>query len=132
MCSSDLQSLDRITGPADEIKADGLRNFYRVDRGLYRAWQPEQQGFATLAGRFGVRTIVNLRDDQRDDIYHPDRRLRLVSTPLATFDVRSGENEIVRALAAIHQGRRRGAVLVHCEFGKDRTGAVIALWRMLF
>ena len=36
------------------------------------------------------------------------------------------------ALYQIEQGQKHGAVLVHCYHGADRTGIVIAFYRMIY
>ena len=41
---------------------DELLNFRRVDDRLFRGGQPKPGGYARLA-RLGVKTVVNLRDD---------------------------------------------------------------------
>ena len=41
---------------------DELPNFRRVDDRLFRGGQPKPGGYARLA-RLGVKTVVNLRDD---------------------------------------------------------------------
>lgn len=129
------QSFGRITVPADKIRAgvDGLDNFYRVDARVFRAHKPTTaEAYGVLSRRFGVRTIVDLRNRIPEPDLGPGASIRVVHAPMETFDVRGSEAQVVRALAAIHQGQRRGRVLVHCDYGRDRTGTVIALYHMMF
>ena len=112
-------------------QAAGAPNLWQVAPGLYRSAQPDAQGFAEVAKRYGVRTVVNLRDDTNDGRFGA-RGLRLVDAPLDAMNLPSGERQIINALRAIRAARKDGAVLVHCEHGADRTGAVIALYRMLY
>lgn len=125
---AEFQGLKREVAAAS---APGAPNLWQVAPGLYRSAQPDGQGFAGVAQRYGVRTIVNLRNDAQDKDFGA-RGLRLIDAPLDAADLPAGEAQIVAALRAIRAARRHGAVLVHCEHGADRTGAVIALYRMIY
>ena len=50
--------------------------------------------------------------------------------PLLTWRVRP--KDLAAALYQIEQGQKHGAVLVHCYHGADRTGIVIAFYRMIY
>lgn len=118
---------------AQPYECPGVGNLYRVSPGLYRSAQPDAAGFAHLARDLGVRTIVNLRDDLKDTAFDlpPGLGLRLMQIEISSFDIPQGHGRLLfRALDAIRAGERRGAVLVHCERGADRTGTVVALYRM--
>jgi protein tyrosine phosphatase (PTP) superfamily phosphohydrolase (DUF442 family) len=116
--------------PGPEIT--GVANLYRVTPTLYRSAQPTQEGFAALTSRLGVRTVISLRH------FHPDRPaanglgLRLVSIPIDTWDIDQSRDKLVRALRAVRSESKNGTVLVHCEHGADRTGLIIALYRVLY
>ena len=65
---------------------------------------------------------------------------RAVGTGLTTIHIKittrhvTDENgaKIVQALRALRDAQSSGPVLVHCTHGADRTGMIIALWRMLY
>lgn len=110
---------------------DASANFYRVDDRLYRSEQLIAQDLALLE-RTGIRTIVNLRFFDRDD----DKRafdgtaIRLVNTPLLTWSIQP--DELAQVLHTVHQAQKDGAVLVHCYHGADRTGIVVAMYRVIY
>lgn len=112
--------------------ANGVPNLHRVTGDLWRSGQPKAQGFSFLAD-LGVRTVINLRPSVNDDRRTDDPRLVLVSVPMKSRNV--GEDngaQVVAALQALDQGLKRGPVLVHCRFGSDRTGCIVALYRTLW
>ena len=112
--------------------ANGVPNLHRVTDDLWRSGQPKAQGFSFLAD-LGLRTVVNLRGTVNDDRRTDDPRLTLVRVPMKSRNV--GEDngaQVVAALQALTHGLKRGPVLVHCRFGSDRTGCIIALYRMLW
>lgn len=112
---------------AEKCEVEGVENLYKITPELYRSGQPTPQGFANLQA-MGVRTVLNMRE------YHDDARkarhtnLNLLRYPVGTSDVteQDVENCLRMLLAA-----PKPAVL-HCWHGSDRTGIVVAAWRILF
>jgi protein tyrosine/serine phosphatase len=122
--------------PAKEIARDaarhaGLPNFHRVNEVLYRGGQPKQGGLRELA-RLGVKTVVNLRDDdERARAEGEEARaegLLYFNVPLGRLG-RPPEAEVERVLRLIDAPENQ-PVFVHCRRGADRTGVVVAVYRM--
>ncbi len=104
----------------------GLDNCHRVDARLIRCGQPKQADFRLLAD-LGVNRVLNLRQYHDDaDITH-DPRLNLLRQPMNAGEVSA--DELRQAVAYISDGE--GQVLLHCWHGSDRTGAVVAAYRIL-
>jgi protein tyrosine/serine phosphatase len=104
-----------------------LENFYKVDDRLYRGAQPDGAGMQALA-ELGVRNILNLRE------FHDDEK-EAAKSPLTLFRVpmnagRIKDEEVVAALRIIRNAQ--GPIYVHCWHGSDRTGTVVAMYRMVF
>lgn len=116
------QKAEKITLPES-----GLDNFYRVDSGVYRADQPSVMAFKMLE-QFGIKEILNLRNwhSDIDETRGTSLRLHRLKTRASKID----EREIVKALRIIKS--RQGPILIHCWHGSDRTGAVIAMYRIVF
>ena len=111
---------------ATPLALAGAPNLHRVDDTLYRSAQPTAEGMQNLRKQ-GVTTVVNLRSfsSDRDEIgstglayehlymkaWHPERK------------------EAVRFLQIVTDPKRT-PVLVHCHHGSDRTGAMVALYRI--
>ena len=105
----------------------GLPNLHRVSDRLYRGAQPTAEGMKRLH-EMGVKTVINLR------AFHSDRD-EIGDTPLAYAHIRMiavfpEEDEIVHALRILNDAER-APVFVHCMHGADRTGAVIAIYRIV-
>lgn len=114
---------------AEPISLPGVGNLHRVDASLYRSEQPTRDGMRKAADSLGIRTIINLRK------YHSDRS-RVLGTPLELheLDVKTWairDEDVVAALRIV-RWNGNGPFLVHCQHGADRTGTVIALYRMVF
>jgi tyrosine-protein phosphatase SIW14 len=108
-----------------------LPNFHQVNQGLYRGAQPRAEGMRRLAA-LGVKTVLNLRAaDERSRAEELEARalgLRYFNIPMEGLD-RPGDEQIERALALINDGANQ-PVFVHCKRGADRTGTVIAIYRI--
>ena len=118
-------------GRRAEERAAELPNFHRVNDGLYRGAQPPPGGMRRLAA-LGIRTVVNLRDDDGRALAEGEEAaaagLRYFNVPLGDFG-RPEEARVERVLALIEDPRNR-PVFVHCKKGADRTGTVVAVYRI--
>lgn len=110
---------------AQPMLGSSIDNWHRVDGMLYRCGQPDDAGMRELAAH-GVRTIVNLRawHSDRDEV--AGSGLTLVEVPLGAGSLTYPE--LVTALRALLAAEK--PVVVHCWQGADRTGAVVAAWRV--
>jgi protein tyrosine/serine phosphatase len=112
-------------GEAEKLTCAGLPNLYRVAPNLYRCAQPTAEGFAA-AEKLGIKTVINLR------AFHSDRSL--VSTNLKVARIRSNAwwasaADAVSFLKLV-SNTNNGPFLVHCQHGADRTGEMIAMYRI--
>lgn len=108
------------------LELAGCSNLYKVNDRLYRGAQPEAEGFKELK-KLGVKTILNLR------LTHSDRKL-LEGTGLdyvhINMEAWDAEYDEVKQALQIITDKSKQPVFVHCKHGADRTGAVIAAWRL--
>lgn len=114
-----------------EPRYEELPNFHQVNSKLYRGGQPRKGGIQKLAS-LGVNTIINLRDDdERAEAEGREAKaagLRYFNIPVGRLG-RPEDAEIERILALIDDAEN-GVVFVHCAHGADRTGVVIAVYRI--
>jgi len=119
-----LASLAQATAPASP---SGVRRFAYVDEGLYRGDQPTPEGFQQLKD-MGVETVVNLR------LLHGDQD-KMAGTGLKyihlRFPVWNPEDKDVLEFLKIVTTPEHKPVFVHCRLGNDRTGMMVAAYRMI-
>jgi protein tyrosine/serine phosphatase len=104
-----------------------LENFYRLNDGVYRSRQPDDEEMAELEAT-GFRAILNLREHHSDKDEARGTQLRLYRVPVNAGDI--DDAFVVKALRAIAQAEK--PILIHCWHGSDRTGVVAAMYRMVF
>ena len=112
---------------AQPVELKGSENFFRVTSDLYRSAQPDEEGMKAYA-QFGIRTVINLRARHTDDDEARGTNLVLVYIPSRTRKINSGET-VIKVLQAIRDAEK--PVLVHCMHGADRTGLIIAMYRII-
>ena len=117
-------SRPRLTPRSD---LPGLPNFAKVSDTLYRGAQPTREGFLALKG-MGVKTVVSLR------MLHSDRGM-LEGTGLQYLRIEAKawhpEDEDTARVLKIIEDPKNQPVFVHCQHGADRTGALIAAYRIV-
>lgn len=111
---------------AQPMTVVGVPNLHRVSDTLYRSAQPTPEGMQNLRA-LGIETIVNLRS------FNSDRK-RIAGTGLAYEHIytKAWHPEAAEALRFLQivTNPRRTPVLVHCQHGADRTGTMVALYRI--
>lgn len=128
-CSNKLSAQESASNPTPlQVTSSNtdLPNFHKVTDTLYRSGQPTQAGMKQLK-EFGITTIVNLRSFSSD-------RDEIGTTGLAYEHIymkawHPEEKEAIRFLQIVTDPKRT-PILVHCHYGSDRTGTMIALYRM--
>lgn len=126
-----------LTGCATAKLTHGIPNFAVVEPGVYRGGQPTPEGWAWLQSQgfvyvvklntwkegadptvYGAHGMV-VQDDGIIDLWH-----QTLAKP-DSYKVDSAVQSIVN-----HAGKC--IVYVHCEHGQDRTGLIVAIYRVLF
>lgn len=119
------QTPDRPQQWAKPLELPGLPNLHQVDQGVFRSAQPESGAQASLK-QLGVRSVINLRFSADDPDLLPD--VQRIHAPIESWDV--DHDEVMRALKALIDPNNQ-PVLLHCRHGADRTGTVMASYRMI-
>lgn len=116
---------------AKPVQQPGLPRFGTVTSHLYRGGQPETRGFAELKG-LGIDLVVNLRNEP-DEIARERAVVEAQGLRYASIPWRGKENpkpEQVAEFLALLRANSDKKVFVHCERGSERTGVMIACFRM--
>lgn len=110
----------------EKLNHAGLPNLHRISPNLYRCAQPTAEGFAA-AEKLGIKTVVNLRAFHNDKSLVVSTNLKLERIPFKTW--RAQTDDMVRFLKIV-ANTNNGPFLIHCQHGADRTGTMVAIYRM--
>ena len=113
---------------ARKLAVEGVPNLGEVSSNLYRGSQPTRQGFRKLA-EMGISIVVDLRERGREVERQQVTNLgmRFVAIPWNCFHPE--DKDMARFLRLLRDNRGK-KVFVHCQTGDDRTGMMVAAYRM--
>lgn len=111
---------------AVKVEQTGLPNLHRVSGALHRCAQPTTEGMKA-AEKLGIRTVINLRGFNSDKDEVKGTNLKTEHIRFNTWDV--DEEDVVRFLQIV-ANTNSGPFLIHCKHGADRTGTMVAVYRM--
>jgi protein tyrosine/serine phosphatase len=132
LCLALLLAAGNVAGARERglPPSEGIVNFGKVNDSLYRGAQPDALGIRNLK-KLGVRTILNLR--MTNDVWEAEAAeasangLIYTNVPMKGFG-RPTPEQVAKALAIIET--LPSPVFVHCQHGCDRTGTIIACYRI--
>jgi protein tyrosine/serine phosphatase len=116
---------------AQRIKRPGLPNFARINKQLLRGGQPTAAGFGELK-KLGVQIVVNLGfetaeiDRERAAVEAHD--MKYVSIPWRG-SMEPNPKQIAEFLELLRSNSDK-QVFVHCQRGAERTGVMVACYRI--
>jgi protein tyrosine/serine phosphatase len=115
----------------DATNSAGLPRFQQVNERLYRSGQPHDGSLSQLRG-LGINTVINMRGTSaRTRAEEAEARalgLNYYNVALPNWG-RPQDTRVARILELI-AAPESGRVLIHCKEGVDRTGMIVALYRM--
>jgi protein tyrosine/serine phosphatase len=122
------QELPRVRPPewGQPVINAGVCNFFKVDENVYRSAQPDMKGMKTIES-MGIRNVLSLSYFLSDEYEAQGTQLKLFRMKMIANEIH--EEEVIQALRIIRASE--GPILVHCWHGSDRTGCIIAMYRIL-
>ena len=122
-----MQGEPRLTA----LKSAEIDHFYRVTKSLFRGAQPSSKGMWELK-TLGVKTLVSLRAGTNDDQGRIGTTgLTCLNVPLSWNPLRGPKDESVVQFLKYVTDPANQPVFVHCRQGVDRTGLMIAAYRIV-
>ena len=116
------------SGAARKLNLAGVHNFGEVTATLFRGAQPTAEGFAALHKQ-GIEIIVDFRNDQSEaeERLVEAQGMKWISLP---WDCHHPNDEQVAQFLSLVRDHPTTKIFAHCRYGVDRTGMMIAAYRM--
>ncbi|WP_180128584.1 MULTISPECIES: dual specificity protein phosphatase family protein [unclassified Acinetobacter] len=109
-------------------------NFYQISPTVFRSEQPDTD-LAPVLREQHIDVIINLRSRHHD----PERlenaidmqKINFVHIPIHTWQI--DREDLLAVMKTIKEAKQQQQkVLIHCYHGSDRTGASVAMYRIIF
>lgn len=108
---------------------DQVANLYRVTPHFYRSAKLGPENLPVIE-TLGIKTVVSLRAFHKDFDLLAQTNIKAISVPINTWNIK--DSKVVDALRAIRAAEQNGPVLLHCQHGADRTGLIVAMYRLIY
>jgi tyrosine-protein phosphatase SIW14 len=125
------QTIEGVADPPQRISISSLPNAAEVTPNLYRGAQPDPSGYAQLKN-LGIEVVVDFREE-KSEVKDEQARvsaagMRFVSIPWSPLN-NPTRAQIISFFSVLRDNPQK-KIFVHCEAGSDRTGVMIALYRI--
>jgi len=108
-------------------------NLYKIAPKVYRSAQPTMGQLKKYRDKYGIKTIINLKNDNRNSAYFlfEEQRCKQLGLKLINVNVRSRIAPKTRQLIEYKKimEEMHEPVLIHCKAGVDRTGVFCTLYQ---
>ena len=112
---------------AQPVMGSTLENFYRVSDDVYRSEQPQASDLPDLKA-LGIKTILSLRHYHHDAEEFEQAGITVVQHQMDAGSV--SVPDLITVLRMLRSAPK--PILLHCWHGSDRTGFVVAGYRIVF
>jgi len=112
---------------AKKINGLKLSDLYVLNDSIYRSEQPGNIDF-TLIESIGIKSVLSLREFHQDSDLINGLNLKLYNVKINPYYF--GDTEIVEALKILKNSPK--PIVIHCNIGGDRTGVVVAIYRVIY
>jgi len=122
--TAEIQSSDPSTPPNFRLVSSSAQ--------IYRSARPGRGGLKQLKNR-GIKTILNLEEFLESGLESIEARglgITDINVPMSGLGAPSFE-QLDRALTVMTDPNLPHPLLVHCRLGEDRTGIVVAAYRVV-
>ncbi|WXL26557.1 dual specificity protein phosphatase family protein [Ectopseudomonas mendocina] len=105
-------------------------NFYQMSPWVFRSEQPSAALVEQLKAH-EISVVINLRSRDKDKEVLSSDEFRRVHIPIHTWAI--SRDDLLRVMKAMRDAQvANEKVLIHCYHGSDRTGASVAMYRIIF
>jgi protein tyrosine/serine phosphatase len=109
-----------------------IKHFSQVAPWLYRGGQPDGRAMQLMASELGVKTVISLRWNPRaiaaEEALLKQHGLAFHSIPLNYWDLPGAE--IINRFFSLLDDSTGHPIFLHCVHGSDRTGLLVAYYRI--
>jgi protein tyrosine/serine phosphatase len=127
-------TFDKARFTREVTQSPDLPNFHEVHPFLFRSGEPTQAGLSKLS-EHNIKTIIDLRAPTGKALQEKEWAgklgIKYINLPMSSEAPTSKQVEtFLKETKEAQAHPDKGAVLVHCAHGSDRTGCMVGIWRV--
>jgi len=111
-----------------------IQNFHVVSPNVMRGSQPSEEGFKLLKEYCNIKTVLSLRNNKESNEWEKDvvekLGMKFINIPMSGTEEQSIK-KIEQCLSLMHSESNQ-PIFIHCLAGKDRTGLILAAYRIKY
>ncbi|MCX7863032.1 MAG: dual specificity protein phosphatase family protein [Bacteroidales bacterium] len=111
-----------------KIETNLFKNLHKLNDSIFRSDQPDSLDISLL-NELGIKSILNLRQHHIDESFL-GKNHHFYSYHVKMRAYYLTNKQMAKAMCIIQSAPK--PLLIHCKHGSDRTGAVIAMYRILY
>ena len=112
---------------ARSVSSIYVENFYQIDDEFFRSGNLSKEAFLELES-LGIMEVINLQTYHNDKAEAKGSSVALHRVKMNAHHIKEGD--VIEVLRLVKD--RKGKILVHCKHGSDRTGLIVAMYRIVF
>ncbi|HNV95199.1 MAG TPA: dual specificity protein phosphatase family protein [Bacteroidales bacterium] len=112
---------------AKKLDINAFINLYKVNDSIYRSEQPDSFDILTLK-QLGIKSMLNLRNKHHDSVFIGKSPLELYTVHMKAQHIK--DKDVINALKIMEKAPK--PILIHCKHGSDRTGLIVAMYRIAY
>ena len=109
-----------------------IGNFLQVTPNIYRGGRPAASDILDLVQQYGIKTDIDLEDESSaisaERGYAKTAKMQFLLTEIDPYSTPTDAE--VNSVLAQMQDASNFPIFVHCHYGDDRTGLIVALYRV--
>jgi tyrosine-protein phosphatase SIW14 len=126
----------RVPVKVERLSIRGVENAGKINDFLYRGAQPHPEGYAELK-KLGISIVVDLRNSKpvKHEGGETHEQLKVEAAGMRYVEIPTNalfgptQTQVATFLQLLHDNESK-KVFVHCYFGDDRTGVMVATYRI--
>jgi protein tyrosine/serine phosphatase len=121
-----------VSAAPAQVAAPSIPNFHQVSEYVFRGGQPPLESFQSLAD-LGVKTVIDLRRPDEHSTEAEQKAVTSAGMKYVNFPMKgvvTPDDAQVNKILSLLGSKEK--VFVHCKRGADRTGAVVACYRIAY
>ena len=115
-----------------QAASQAIPNFHQVTNEIYRGGRPSNDELTRLFRGQKIHTIIDVENNmpivRQEKILAESMGMRFVSSPME-WEERPSDDQVDRLLTEL-KNSGNFPIFLHCRHGRDRTGLIMALYRV--